>query len=259
MQSIKMLFRRVLPGRIYRLLLRLFRLPQSIIYFQGPATYKEDGMIVRRNADFLKDPTFVQAYQLGQATGSWQNFKVYWRLHVILWAAKHASQLEGDFIECGVFRGGYSRAIIDYIDFAKLPKKFYLMDTYEGLVSDYITDDEKALGIDLIQYNPSYEDVKKTFAPFANVVIIKGAIPETLEQAQTDKVAYLSIDMNNVLPEIAAIEYFWDKLVQGGIVVLDDYGFTSHLQQKLAFDEFAKRVGVLILTLPTGQGLILKP
>jgi hypothetical protein len=65
--------------------------------------------------------------------------------------------------------------------------------------------------------------------------------------------------MNNVLPEIAAIEYFWDKLVQGGIVVLDDYGFTSHLQQKLAFDEFAKRVGVLILTLPTGQGLILKP
>lgn len=259
MQSLKAYLRRTLPSSIFILLMRIFRLPQSIIYFQGPATYKESGMVVGRNADFVKNPAFQSAYQLGQETGSWQHFKVHWRLHVILWAAKHASQLEGDFVECGVYRGGYSRAIIDYLDFSKLPKKFYLLDTFEGLVGDYITEEEKLQGLDLVEYDKSYEDVKATFQPFDNVIIIQGAVPTTLEQVKADKVAYLSIDMNNVLPEIAAIEFFWDKLVTGAVVVLDDYGFPNHINQKIAFDEFAQRQGIDILTLPTGQGLILKP
>jgi hypothetical protein len=40
-------------------------------------------------------------------------------------------------------------------------------------------------------------------------------------------------------PEIAAADFFWPKLSSGVIVVLDDYGFTAHLEQKRAFDEFA--------------------
>jgi hypothetical protein len=65
--------------------------------------------------------------------------------------------------------------------------------------------------------------------------------------------------MNNVMPEIAAAEYFWDKLVSGAVMVLDDYGFGTHVEQKLGFDAFAARKGVQVLSLPTGQGLIFKP
>jgi hypothetical protein len=65
--------------------------------------------------------------------------------------------------------------------------------------------------------------------------------------------------MNCVAPEIAAAEYFWDKLVPGAVVILDDYGWEAHYEQKLAFDRFAARKGVMVLTLPTGQGLIFKP
>src|SRR5262249_43682694 len=64
---------------------------------------------------------------------------------------------------------------------------------------------------------------------------------------------------NNAAPEIAAAEHFWDRLVSGGIVVLDDYGWTKHINQKHAFDEFANARGVKVLGLPTGQGLIIKP
>lgn len=64
--------------------------------------------------------------------------------------------------------------------------------------------------------------------------------------------------MNCAEPEIAAIEFFWPKLETGAIVVLDDYGLNGHINQKIAMDEFARSKGIKILTLPTGQGLIVK-
>jgi len=74
-----------------------------------------------------------------------------------------------------------------------------------------------------------------------------------------DKVAYLSIDMNAAYPERQAMEFFWDKLVSGAVIVLDDYGWDAHKAQKLEMDAFAQEKGVSIFSLPTGQGLILKP
>ncbi|MEI2722448.1 MAG: hypothetical protein V9H26_02565 [Verrucomicrobiota bacterium] len=65
--------------------------------------------------------------------------------------------------------------------------------------------------------------------------------------------------MNCVAPEIEAATYLWDRLVPGGIIILDDYGFSQHHLQKAAFDHFAEAKGVRIMSLPTGQGLIFKP
>ena len=65
--------------------------------------------------------------------------------------------------------------------------------------------------------------------------------------------------MNCEIPEIAAAEFFWDTLVSGGVIVLDDYGWQGHIVQKHAFDLFSSRKGVQVLSLPTGQGLIFKP
>jgi O-methyltransferase len=47
--------------------------------------------------------------------------------------------------------------------------------------------------------------------------------------------------------------------VSGAAIVLDDYGWRKHYEQKRAFDEFARQRGTSVLALPTGQGLILKP
>jgi hypothetical protein len=88
---------------------------------------------------------------------------------------------------------------------------------------------------------------------------VKGRIPESLSEVAAERVSFLSIDLNNAAPEIAAAKFFWDKLVSGAAMILDDYGWKKHIVQKRAFDEFAKHRGVPILSLPTGQGLILKP
>jgi O-methyltransferase len=55
------------------------------------------------------------------------------------------------------------------------------------------------------------------------------------------------------------LSFFWDKLVKGGVMILDDYGFPGHINQKKAFDQFAFERGVQILYLPTAQGIIIKP
>jgi O-methyltransferase len=228
--------------------------------------YGADLLYTAHNCDFIKDPRFAMAYQLGKATDVnetvLKNYDIQWRVHVLCWAAAHAFHLEGDFVDCGVNTGIFARAVMHYTGFEQSNKTYYLLDTFSGLDERYSTAEE--LGSDL---NNNYRDnqdtlynqVKETFKDY-NARIIKGAVPETLPQVTTSKIAYLSIDMNCMQPEVDALHYFWDKLVSGGIIILDDYGYNSqYMNQKNAHDAFAKSKGVEILSLPTCQGMIIKP
>jgi len=232
----------------------------------GCTTYNQDGMVTCHNCDFMKDEVFIQSFNLGANTGSWRHGlaqgetpKNHWRVYVVLWAANHAKHLEGEFVECGVDKGGHARAIINYVDFKNLKKKFYLLDTFCGLSEKYISEEEKRLGRKAGGYEECYESVKETFKDFNNVGIIRGTVPDTLPHVKAKKVSFLSLDMNCAAPEIAAAEFFWDNLVSGAVIVLDDYGWKGYIEQKKAFDDFASRKGVQVLSLPTGQGLIFKP
>ena len=238
-----------------------------IVYFlageyelvQGPLSYNDDGLACSMSCDCLNDELFLNSYELGKRTGSWGDSNIHWRAYVVCWAAHRAKSLEGDFVECGVNRGGYSRAVINYVDFPSLPKKFYLLDTFQGLSADLISDAERARGVKPGGYEECFDAVVETFKGF-NVEIIRGTIPDTLDKVKTDKVCYLSIDMNCAAPEIAAAQFFWDKLVSGAVIVLDDYARGDrYYEQRTAFDRFAAERSVQILTLPTGQGLIFKP
>lgn len=256
-------FRRAVLGALPEPLSKIIRCigaPNKFIHF-ADATYAQDGLVTRHNADFMRDPLFMESYALGKATGSWPVGEPAWRTYVACWAAQKGCALEGDFVECGVNRGGMSRAICHYVGFEKLDKRFWLLDTYHGLSDELINESERALGRTNSQsyYTECYDAVRETFRPYPGVRVVRGAIPGTLAEVAADKVAYLSIDMNCVAPEIAAAEFFWDKMVSGALMVLDDYGFELHEAQKNAFDEFAAKRGVSVLSMPTGQGIICKP
>lgn len=100
----------------------------------GPVSYHEDGMTTVHNSDFLVDPHFVNAYAAAKATGATGGYDLRWRTYVVCWAAQQGLALDGDFVECGTNRGHLASAVIEYTNFAEADRKFYLLDTYNGLV-----------------------------------------------------------------------------------------------------------------------------
>lgn len=231
----------------------------------GP-TYNQDGLRSIHDHSFMQDSSFCRAYGRGVSACD-KDYKWHWRVHIGLWAAFSASKLDGDFVECGVNHGFLSSAIMDYLNWDSLGKTFYLLDTFSGIDPRFLSDDEREQGVMARNkwrlrrgfYTTGIDAVKENFSSWKNIQIVAGAIPETLEAVKTERVAYLHLDMNCVPPEVAALEYFWNLLVPGGFVLLDDYAYRGHTLQKNAMDELASERHVKIVSLPTGQGLLLKP
>jgi O-methyltransferase len=218
-----------------------------------------------KTTDFLLDSRFQRAYAHGWQNGGKRRHTIdddRWIMHVALWAATYAARLPGDFVECGVDTGVMSVAICDWLDFNQLDKNFWLFDTYQGIPEEQMTEAERN-GIGGWHNRESYEEcfarTSANFAPWPRCKLVRGMVPETLTAFPPDRsVAYLSIDMNIVLPEIAAIEFFWDQLTPGGIVLLDDYAWATHAAQRAAFDAFAQDHDTMILSVPTGQGIMIR-
>jgi len=231
--------------------------------------YSADGFSVTgRNTSFLEDANFSDAYaasaffEHGGRRSSWTHVDLRWRCHICCWAAKQGLHLVGDFVECGVDTGIYSGTITNTLDFGKVNKQFYLFDTFEGIPKlDGMSkaDDDYRKRRNAKSYFDSYEFVRAKFKDFPNVVPVRGIIPQTLSVIENRRVAFASIDLNNTLAEKAAIEFIWPRLSPGAIVVIDDYAFSSHRQQYEMWNAFAGSQNVGIATLPTGQGILIRP
>lgn len=231
---------------------------------RGPPSYYADRLAVwGKSTKFLEDDRFTRAYRRGKNSGHLlgDDLHIEWRVVVCCWAAQHGAHLPGDFVECGVNTGIFSLAVCEYVDFNRLDKSFWLFDTYKGLPVEQISERELATGKLAMNshYFDCFETTRANFLPFPRAKLVRGAVPDTLTEATIDRVAYLSIDMNIAYPEREALEFFWPKLTSGAAVVLDDYGWEACSEQRDTADEFASQVGIEILSLPTGQGLLLKP
>ena len=241
--------------------------------------YVDDGLMSNHVTDFLYDEKFMNAYKEGKKTGALKNMAdsirselysgdIHYRAYIACYFAKYCSKLDGDFVECGVGKGLLSKTIVSYLNFAKINKNFFLFDTFEGIPIHQGKDCEieNMNFLNKIYYNDYsgkegnyYNDVCKTFSNYPNVKIIKGIIPESFKDISINKVSYLHIDMDNAFAEVEAIKFFWNKIINYGIILLNDYAYGEEFsEQKRSWDEFIKDKNHEILTLPTGQGLIIK-
>lgn len=231
-----------------------------------PGPYAQDGLISIHNHEFMEDPAFRAAYERG-ARAAGMDYGWHWRVHVGLWAATVASRVPGDFVECGVNAGFLSSAIMAHLGWNRLGRAFWLLDTFTGLDPRYVSEAERAEGIleknEKLKASGFYvtdlESVRRNFAEWPSARIVAGPIPDTLPQVTAERVAFLHIDLNCAPPEVAALEHFWPRLSPGGVVLLDDYAYWGYRQQKLAMDALAARLGACLCSLPTGQGLLVRP
>lgn len=227
--------------------------------------YDADGMrLVGKNLSALDAPDFGSAWKHAsdgfmRATGKPVS-DIRLRALTAVWAARQALLTEGNFVECGVATGVLATVVCHMLDFGKLPRRYFLFDTFRGIPLDALSGMERAFAKSHNDkyYSDVYESTKQSFAKFPNVALVRGNLPDTLSEIPESPISYISMDLNSKTYEMQVIERLWPRLSVGGVVLLDDYGFNGHEDQFDAWNDFAESVGHPILQLPSGQGLMVK-
>ena len=203
-----------------------------------------------RNISMLDDDEFVKAWDANVESDS--DKAIVWRRYVLACAAYHCVQLKGDFVECGAYTGVGVKTVVDYLGGEKFPKDFWIYDLFEH--------EEWMAHHAMPDHGPDLEArVRAKFATYPQVKICKGNIPDVFIGQSPRSIAYLHIDLNQAPAEIAALDALFDRVVPGGIIILDDYEWAgAYRGQKLAEDPWFEARQYRVIPIPTGQGIVIK-
>jgi O-methyltransferase len=204
-----------------------------------------------RNISAIEDETFRNVLERNAQNDS--DIAIAWRRYILACAAFHCVHLAGDFVECGVLYGTGIKTTMDYLGGPTFPKTFWGYDTY-----DYNPVSSHAQAFEG-QVAGLYDKVCERFKDYHQVCLIKGLLPGSFAQGCPEQVAYLHIDLNNAESEISVLNHLFDRVVAGGVIILDDYEWSGlYRAQKKAEDPWFEARGYRVFPLPTGQGLVLK-
>jgi hypothetical protein len=173
-----------------------------------------------------------------------------------LWGVVKAVQyvcdrnLPGDFVECGVWRGGSSMAAALAFKSRGQARTLWLYDTYEGMPEPRNEDrkigggeakatyDEKRDGAFSDWCRASLEDVQANLAAtgYRDVRYVQGMVEATLPETKPAAISILRLDTDFYASTKAELEILWPLLSPGGVLILDDYGSWGGAKQ--AVDEF---------------------
>lgn len=141
--------------------------------------------------------------------------------------------------EVGVYKGGTSYFIASLMEKLGLQYHQYCFDTFEGHAAKDINSDIEIAHMAGAFSDTSFESVQAYLAQFKNVDIYKGRFQDTSHHVQDAHMHFVHLDMDIYEPTIFAMKFFNDKLVKGGVMLMDDYGFETCPGIEKAVAEFA--------------------
>lgn len=158
------------------------------------------------------------------------------------------NNVEGDFVETGVWKGGC--VILAYNTYKKLNqnKKVYCFDSFEGLPApnpEMYPVDAGDIHHTLRELSVSLEEVKKNFEIFSpldeNVIFVKGWFKDTIPYNNIEKISVLRLDGDMYESTILALDYLYPKLSVGGFCIIDDY---IHIGARTAVDDYRAKYDI---------------
>ena len=164
--------------------------------------------------------------------------------------------------EVGVYKGGTSyflSALAQIIDIKAF--SLHCFDTFEGHATEDIREnlDNTDVHKPKMFNDTDVEVVKAYLGKFSNVFLYKGRCQDTCVQVTSEQFHFVHVDMDLYEPIFFALDFFGSRLIEGGIMIVDDYGFTTCPGAKKAVDEFmANRHNYFGMHLLTGQYIIVK-
>lgn len=177
------------------------------------------------------------------------------RLYIIYQCLRNIQKLKGDCAELGVYKGGSAKIISHFLMKYSPQKNLYLLDTFEGMPETDKKIDRHKEG-DFKDTN--LNEVKEFLSNSNNIIFLKGLFADTLPKITRKDFSFVHIDADVYSSVKEGIEFFYPRLINGGIMLFDDYGFLSCPGAKKAVDEFFENNIEAPMYLFTGQCLVHK-
>ena len=179
------------------------------------------------------------------------------RCYVLYTLGKQALALGGEFWECGVYKGGtailLAKVIAEYG--ASSGTKLHLFDTFEGMPDVNAQKDWHKSG-DF--KDTSEEAVSSRVGHPEHVVTHKGFIPDTFKGLENSKISFAHIDVDIYQSILDSLNFIYPRLMPGGFIIFDDYGFPTCPGARQAVDEFFAHKPEQPLAMPSGQAIVFK-
>jgi O-methyltransferase len=178
------------------------------------------------------------------------------RLYVLAMLLEQALQTcPGDIAECGVYRGGTARLLLDTMRTAQTARRLFLCDTFAGMPD---ADPAADLHREGDFGDTSQARVRAQFADADDVELVPGTIPDSLARLADRRFCFVHIDLDLYASVLGAARFLYDRVSPGGFIVFDDYGFSSTPGARRAVDEFFAGKRETPLALASGQCIVLR-
>jgi O-methyltransferase len=165
------------------------------------------------------------------------------------------NNLDGAFVECGVWRGGNILLYQLLNGFYNLNKNIFAYDTFQGMTTPKDVDinyrgesankillaNKKSENIRNEYCFSTIDTVKKNILKYSkleNINFIIGPVEKTLllEKNLPKKISILRLDTDWYSSTKIELEVLYPRLVKGGILIIDDYGYWQGSRK--AVDEY---------------------
>ena len=187
------------------------------------------------------------------------------RLYAVFQAVQYvnANHISGDFVECGVWRGGTSMVgALTQISEGDTSRRIWLYDTFSGMTTPSEKDIHRWAGqkawrkwarSERDDHNDwcyaSLDEVKRnlfsTGYPRDRIEFIKGDVKQTLTSGGPDRIAVLRLDTDWYESTKIELETLYPRLSRGGVFIVDDYGVWKGARQ--AIDQYFEEQNIKIL------------
>lgn len=212
--------------------------------------------LYNKNLMWLEDDEYLSHWRLfKEHSGE----RIHERRFHLYYLAKSTRHLAGDTAECGVLHGGGSFLIMRAT--ASDNRTHHIFDSFQGLSSpgslDQVTQDRTSQWEEG-DLHVNEDIVTQNLSGFGNFMTYRGWIPSRFDELSERRFSFVHIDVDLYQPTYDSLAFFYDRMVPGGIMVCDDYGFETCPGAHKAYNDFMADKPEEIIHLTGGQGVIIK-
>jgi len=141
----------------------------------------------------------------------------------------YSKNLSGNVAEGGVFEGYYAKKINN----AFPDRKLYLFDTFSGFDERDVSTEEGDTKSKAKHFNANITEAElvASMPNPDNIVIRKGYFPDTAADID-DSFVFVNLDFDLYNPTLSGLEFFYPKMVKGGVILVHDYFYDGLISNK---------------------------